>query len=89
MFNKILFAAFISLFSLPVLSAKEITRKDASQYIKIGNASVSGQSTSNEAISALREKAIEVGAQYFLVSSLTMPGDSSKWSATAVLYKDN
>lgn len=80
--------AFISVLSLPAFSATEITRKESVRYVKVGNISVSGKTTSDEAIAALQKRTVEAGARYFLVSSLTMPGDSSKWSANAVIYND-
>ncbi len=72
--------------SMSAVSATEIFNMP-SDLIEIGHISVSNASTSGDAMSLLRRKAECAGADYFMVSRLTVPGHGSKWSANAALYK--
>ncbi|WP_312284318.1 YdgH/BhsA/McbA-like domain containing protein [Yokenella regensburgei] len=72
--------------SMSAISATEILNK-SSDLIEIGHISVSDASTSGDAMSLLKGKAERAGADYFMVSRLTIPGHGSKWSANAALYK--
>ncbi|KFD19888.1 YdgH/BhsA/McbA-like domain containing protein [Yokenella regensburgei] len=72
--------------SMSAISATEIHNK-SSDLIETGHISVSDASTSGDAMSLLKRKAERAGADYFMVSRLTIPGHGSKWSANAALYK--
>ncbi|AYN28462.1 MULTISPECIES: DUF1471 domain-containing protein [Buttiauxella] len=73
--------------SFSASSATEIKNNEAKAYQEIGHISVSGKPSSEEAVAAIKTRAEESGADYFSIVRLTTPGDSSKWSANAVLYK--
>ncbi|ALR78530.1 YdgH/BhsA/McbA-like domain containing protein [[Enterobacter] lignolyticus] len=78
----------VSAITLPAFAASEIFSESAGM-LKTGNVSVFGKSTADEAVLSLRNKAELAGADYFRVNRLTTPGDSSRWSANAVLYKNS
>lgn len=81
-------ALFLALaISSPVVAAMEISKENETMT-EIGHVSVTGKSTAEDAVASLKEKAENADADFFRVNRLTTPGDSSNWSANAILYKN-
>lgn len=70
-----------------VLAATEISRSDTDKYLKTGVVAISGKDIAESALAALNDKVSAASAEFFHVTRLGTPGDSSKWSANATLYK--
>jgi len=85
--KSFLLTALLCSASFSVLSATEITRAEASSYVHFKDISVSGLSTAEEATAEIQKRAEKLSADHFVIVRLTTPGDSSRWSANATLYK--
>ncbi len=78
----------LSIFSLSTFAATELTTaSELNNYAKIGKISISGQNSFEDAISKIEQEASQLGAKYYYISALDVPGDNSQWKANAILLK--
>ncbi|MFC0140426.1 DUF1471 domain-containing protein [Erwinia mallotivora] len=87
--NNLIIGFFACSLSLPAFAAVSVNQYEAQGLTKIGVVSLSAfRGSPNEAMEAIREKAINAGAERYRITSFDTPGDSSFIRATAVIYRD-
>lgn len=70
------------------MSVKQVDNTQASTMQSMGVVSVSGISGSpDDAIQALKQKAMKDGATHYRIIGLDNPGDSSDWRGNAEIYR--
>jgi hypothetical protein len=70
------------------MSVKQVDNTQASTLQSIGVVSVSGVNGSpDDAIRALKQKAMEDGATHYRIIGLDNPSDSSYWRGNAEIYR--
>ncbi|MFI8417614.1 YdgH/BhsA/McbA-like domain containing protein [Serratia sp. NPDC078593] len=71
-----------------VSSVKQVDVMEANNLQSLGVVSVSGITGSpDDALHALKEKAMADGASHYRVIGLDTPGDSSQWRGNAEIYR--
>lgn len=80
--------ALLATSSFTAMAATQVDTQDAQGLQSMGSVSISGARGSiDDAQRHLAHKAEEMGATHYRVVGLDTPGDSSRWSGTAEIYR--
>ncbi|WP_437609882.1 YdgH/BhsA/McbA-like domain containing protein [Erwinia sp. V71] len=80
--------AVLAASSFTAMAATEVNNEQAQGLQSMGSVSISGARGSiDDAQHHLAQKAEEMGATHYRVVGLDNPGDSSRWSGTAEIYR--
>ncbi|MFH8132932.1 YdgH/BhsA/McbA-like domain containing protein [Pantoea osteomyelitidis] len=86
--TAVLAGALLVTASSAAFAAMPVDHEQAQGMQSIGNVSVSNVTGSmDDATRQLSQKAADMGASHYRVIGVENPGDSSKWTGTAEIYR--